>query len=224
MMQQLVQSPMALAAMIVCMTHICIASKSLQCHLRWAATREYKDWTPRAAARVGLHGKFGQRPPTEEQPPVAGPTQASPKSPAEAAAAADVPVVPAPPVMPSPPIFSPPMMPPPPPLGEMAPMPIMMMMPQQAVPAAGMCTPMLTMPEPVQPRVVPALLPKASSSAAGMVELAIGVTNQIHGLHALVAQMYYQNMYRPQAVPQPTPPPRVENPPTCIPNCVGYSQ
>ena len=30
MTQQLVQSPMALAAMIVCMTHICIASKSLK--------------------------------------------------------------------------------------------------------------------------------------------------------------------------------------------------
>ena len=105
----------------------------------------------------------------------------------------------------------------------------MSMQPPQAFPAAGMGAPMLTMPEQVatppqhgQGIVVPPpnniLLPKASSSA-GLVELAMGMTNQIHGLHAAIAQVYYQTMYRPQVVPQPTQPPRV-----CIPNCVGCSQ
>ena len=136
------------------------------------------------------------------------------------------------PVMPPPPIFSPPLMSPPAPLGEMAPMPIphqwmmgMTMQPPQAFPAAGVGAPMLPLPELVatQPQqgqgiVIPALLPKASSSA-GMVELAIGMTNQMNGLHNMLAMLAYQTMYRPQVVPQPTPPPRV-----CIPNCVENSQ
>ena len=192
-----------------------------------------KDWTDRAARKVGLQGKRAPPTPAADQPP--GHTQVPAKH--SPPVAVDVPV------MPTPPIFFPPLMPPPTPLGEMPPLPfpnawtMAMSMQPPAFPVAGMGAPRVTLPEPLatpplhgQGIVVPPPgpnlhleLPKASSSA-GLVELAIGVTNQIHGLHALVAQMYYQNMYRPQAVPQPTPPPRVENPPTCIPNCVGYSQ
>ena len=237
MMQQLVQSPMALAAMIVCMTHICIASKSLQCHLRWGAAREYRPWTQRALATVGLQGKHT---PTAaaDQSPVAGHTQVPPKSPA--GVAVDVPVLPPPTGMPPPPMFSPPLTSPPAQLGEMAPMPIphqyMMGVYSSPIPppAAGMGAPMHLLPEPVatQPQagqgmVIPALLPmpptpaKASSSA-GMVELAFGLANGIHGLHAAIASLAYNQqiaMQRPQVVAQPTPPPV-----PCIPNCVGYSQ
>ena len=234
-MQQLVQSPMALAAMIVCMTHICIASKSLQCHLRWGAAREYRPWTQRALATVGLHGKHT---PTAaaDQSPVAGHTQVPPKSPAEVAV--DVPVLPPPTGMPPQLMFSPPLMSPPAQLGEMA--PTVQIPPQYMMgvysspippPAAGMGAPMHPPPEPVatqtqagQGMVIPALLPTTlakASSSAGMVELAFGLANGIHGLHAAIASLAYNRqlaMRRPQVVAQPTPPPRV-----CIPNCVEYS-
>ena len=239
MMQQLVQSPMALAAMIVCMTHICIiASKSLQCHLRWGAAAGYRPWTERAAAAVGLHGKHT---PTAaaDQTPVAGHTPVPPKSPAEVAV--DMPVLPTPPGMPPTPMFSPPLGPPPAQLGEMAPMQIppryMMGVYTSPIPppVAGMGAPMHPQPEPVvthtqagQGMVIPALLPtpaKASSSA-GFVELAFGLANGIHGLHAAIASSnaaiaslaYNQQlaMQRPQVGAQP--PPRA-----CIPNCVEYS-
>jgi len=238
MMQQLVQSPMALAAMIVCMTHICIASKSLQCHLRWAATREYKPWTERAAATVGLHGKHT---PTAaaDQTPVAGHTQVLPKYAAEAAV--DVPPMPTPTAMPTPPIFSSPLASPPAPLGEMAPMPIppqwnmgIPMQPLCAQALAGMGVPMhppaepvtITTPQQGQGIVIPALHPKASSSA-GMVELAFGVASGFQAMQTALASLAYNQqlaMYRAQVVPQPTPPPQATPPPRdCIPNCVEYS-
>jgi len=231
-MQQLVQSPMALAAMIVCMTHICIASKSLQCHLRWAAKHEYKEWTPRAAATVGLHGKHT---PTAaaDQTPVAGHTQVLPKYAAEAAV--DVPPMPTPTAMPTPPIFPSPLASPPAPLGEMAPMPIppqwnmgIPMQPLCAQALAGMGVPMhppaepvtITTPQQGQGIVIPALHPKASSSA-GMVELAFGVASGFQAMHTALASLAYNQqvaMRRPQVVAQPTPPPV-----PCIPNCVEYS-
>ena len=239
-MQQLVQSPMALAAMIVCMTHICIASKSLQCHLRWGAAREYRPWTQRALATVGLHGKHTQTA-AADQSPVAGHTQVPPKSPAEVAV--DVPVLPPPTGMPPQLMFSPPLMSPPAQLGEMA--PTVQIPPQYMMgvysspippPAAGMGAPMHPPPEPVatqtqagQGMVIPALLPtpaKASSSA-GMVELAFGVASGFQAMQTALASLAYNQqlaMYRAQVVPQPTPPPQATPPPRdCIPNCVEYS-
>ena len=182
-----------------------------------------KPWTPRAQAHVGLQAKHPQT--NEDQTPVAAPPKHSPPVPA------DVPVM-----QPPPPMLSPPVMPPPAPLPFPNPWMLgMSMQPTQAFPAAGMGAPLLTLPEPVatppqhgQGIVVPPPgpnlhleLPKASSSA-GLVELAIGVTNHFHGLHAAIAQVAYNQhmaLYSAQVVPKSTPPARV-----CIPNCVGYSQ
>jgi hypothetical protein len=190
-----------------------------------------KDWTDRAARKVGLQGKRAPPTPAADQPP--GHTQVPAKH--SPPVAVDVPV------MPTPPIFFPPLMPPPTPLGEMPPLPfpnawtMAMSMQPPAFPVAGMGAPRVTLPEPLatpplhgQGIVVPPPgpnlhleLPKASSSA-GLVELAIGVTKHFHGLHAAIAQVAYNQhmaLYSAQVVPKSTPPARV-----CIPNCVGYSQ
>jgi hypothetical protein len=82
------------------------------------------------------------------------------------------------------------------------------MQPPAATPAQGIFVP--------PPQNI--MVPKASSNA-GIVELAMGMTNQMNALMGAIGMLTYHTMLKPQVVHEPTPPPRV-----CIPNCVEYSQ
>jgi hypothetical protein len=63
------------------------------------------------------------------------------------------------------------------------------------------------------------IVPKASSSNAGIVELAMGMTNQMNAMMSAIEMLTHYTMAQPQVIQQPPPRPRA-----CIPNCVEYSQ
>ena len=173
-----------------------------------------KPWTPRAQARVGLYAKRTAT--NADQTPVAVRPKHPPTMPNQTPVAM-------PPVMPSPPVMTPPLA-----------FPNAWQMANAMHSTQPMPFPMPPLPEPpvMHPPTTPVagqgifvpppqtlFVPKASSSNAGIVELAMGMTSQMSAMNSAIGMLIHYTMAQPQVIQQPPPRPSFR-----IPNCVEYSQ